>query len=405
MVPTTCRLSALSRASDKRTLILGTTPLARELVAVINNRGSGSYSLLGVVRESSAGQPRSSPCPVLGSLESLERIVAEYRPACIIVALAERRGSLPVQQLIAARLSRGIRIENGEDVYERLAGKVATDSLRPSNVIFSRDFQPPVFARVFARGASLLAAAAGLLVFAPLFVLIALAIKCDSRGPVLFVQDRIGLRGRPFRMMKFRTMHPDEGRRSEWVRDNDDRITRIGRWLRRFRLDELPQFINILRGDMNLVGPRPHPLSNYQMLAVVSRNLPECGEQIPYYLLRSMVRPGITGWAQVRYRYANNLNEEMEKLRYDLYYIKHYSIRLDLQVLLETVVIVLLGGESKAPDGDTAAEREEPALPPIAHRSMSASLAQGVEPELARDSRREYRKPSEPVHRVGVSEQ
>jgi len=137
--------------------------------------------------------------------------------------------------------------------------------------------------------------------------------------------------------------------KSEWARDNGDRLTRVGRWLRRFRLDELPQLVNILKGDMNLVGPRPHPLSNLPLFVLVMRNAPSCGEPIPYYALRWMVRPGITGWAQVRYQYANDLEEEVEKMRHDLYYIKHMSLWLDLRILLETVKTVVWGQASEAP--------------------------------------------------------
>jgi len=153
------------------------------------------------------------------------------------------------------------------------------------------------------------------------------AIKLDSRGPLFFVQDRVGRQGKRFRLVKFRTMLPSDTRVSEWERDNHKRLTRVGRHLRRCRLDELPQLYNILRGDMCLVGPRPHPVSNVLLFAMVTRNVPECGEQIPYYALRSLVRPGLTGWAQVRYHYANDLEEEIEKMKYDLYYIKHRSSR------------------------------------------------------------------------------
>jgi lipopolysaccharide/colanic/teichoic acid biosynthesis glycosyltransferase len=127
------------------------------------------------------------------------------------------------------------------------------------------------------------------------------------------------------------------------VCDNSDRITRLGYWLRRFRLDEIPQFINVVRGEMDLVGPRPHPVTNFSLFVTVLRNSPECGEQIPYYSLRATVRPGITGWAQVRYRYANNLEEEIEKVRYDLYYVKHRSVWLDLRILADTVKTVISG--------------------------------------------------------------
>jgi lipopolysaccharide/colanic/teichoic acid biosynthesis glycosyltransferase len=183
------------------------------------------------------------------------------------------------------------------------------------------------------RGLSIGAALVGLLALAPLLVVTAIAIKLDSGGPVLFRQDRLGLGGRRFRLLKFRTMHPAAGPTSEWADDNRERITRVGKWLRRFWLDELPQFVNILGGDMNLVGPRPHPVSNGALFS----------DAIPGYALRSTVRPGLTGWAQVRYGYANGLDEEAEKVQYDLYYVKHQSLRLDLLILLATVGIVVFG--------------------------------------------------------------
>jgi lipopolysaccharide/colanic/teichoic acid biosynthesis glycosyltransferase len=184
-----------------------------------------------------------------------------------------------------------------------------------------------------ARAMSLVVAAVGLIVLLPLFALIAIAIKLDSAGPVLFVQDRTGKDGRPFPLFKFRTMHPSQEHRSEWVQDNDERVTRVGRWLRRCRADELPQFVNILRGEMNLVGPRPHPVSSQQLFE----------ERIAFYSLRSAVLPGLTGWAQVRYRYANTLEEEEEKMRLDLYYIKNRSLWLDAKIIVWTVGIMLFG--------------------------------------------------------------
>jgi lipopolysaccharide/colanic/teichoic acid biosynthesis glycosyltransferase len=172
---------------------------------------------------------------------------------------------------------------------------------------------------------------------APALVLIAAAIKLDSEGPIYFVQDRVGRGGRSFRLLKFRTMKVHAGASaSEWVSGNVDRITRVGRWLRRFRLDELPQLMNVLRGEMNLIGPRPHPVSNHELFL---RN-------IPYYGIRCMVPPGITGWAQVRYGYANDLDEETEKMRYDLYYIKHGCLRLDVRIILETVTLLLFDRRS-----------------------------------------------------------
>jgi lipopolysaccharide/colanic/teichoic acid biosynthesis glycosyltransferase len=178
----------------------------------------------------------------------------------------------------------------------------------------------------------------------PVLAVIAAAIKLGSPGPVLFVQKRVGAHGRPFRLMKFRTMHDRRTAGSEWECDNRDRVTRIGAWLRAFRLDELPQLVNVLRGEMNLVGPRPHPASNLELFTLVGRNLIELtGAPVSCYALRGLVRPGLTGWAQVRYQYANNLEEEIEKLRYDLYYVKHQSLRLDARILVETIRPLVFG--------------------------------------------------------------
>jgi lipopolysaccharide/colanic/teichoic acid biosynthesis glycosyltransferase len=189
---------------------------------------------------------------------------------------------------------------------------------------------------VLTHGVSVLVAFMGLVLLAPLLALIALAIRLDSPGTVFFRQDRLGTGGRPFPLLKFRTMHDLGARASEWVRDNGHRITRVGRWLRRFRLDELPQLVNVLRGEMNLVGPRPHPVSNGRLFM----------ERIPHYRLRSVVRPGITGWAQIQYGYANGLEEETEKMRYDLFYIKHRSFALDLRILRATLRLVLWDSRS-----------------------------------------------------------
>lgn len=357
-------MSTTSRSFARRTLILGTTSLARALVQAISDKPHGLYALVGIVSESGSDRSPLFPCPVLGAIDDLERIVVEQKPERIIVALAEQqRRYLPIHRLIEARAFLGVVVENGEEVYERMVGKLAVDLLTPNSVMFSKDFQPSGVALVLARGVSLFAATIGLIVLAPMLGLIAAAIRCDSSGPVFFTQDRVGLGGRRFRMVKFRTMHPAREKRSEWVRDNNDRITRVGRWLRRYRLDELPQFINILRGDMNLVGPRPHPVSNYGLFTLVSRNIPECGEQIPCYSLRTLVRPGITGWAQIRYRYANDLDEEMEKLRYDLYYVKHYSIWLDIRILFETIKVVVLGGEESAAGRATASSHKVEIIP------------------------------------------
>ncbi|HSB81359.1 MAG TPA: sugar transferase [Candidatus Methylomirabilis sp.] len=330
------------RRRIQRILILGTSRMAWKLTDEIEARPQCRYAVIAVVDGGMETSQRPPGGLRLASLDDLRTIMEAAHPDRVIVALPERRRHLPTHQLMQFWL-RGVVVEEGAEVYERLTGKLAVESLTPSVLIRSKEFTPSRVHLALGRTMSLLVAVVGLAGLAPLMGLIALAIKLDSTGPVVFLQERVGLGGKPFKLIKFRTMQPVSRPISEWVRDNGDRITRVGKWLRKYRLDELPQFVNILRGDMNLVGPRPHPASNYELLAVLLRNTPECGEQIPYYSLRCSVRPGLTGWAQVRYRYANNVEEEIEKMRYDLYYIKHLSFWLDLRILLETVKTVLLG--------------------------------------------------------------
>jgi exopolysaccharide biosynthesis polyprenyl glycosylphosphotransferase len=293
-----------------------------------------------------ANKASAAPCayPLLGPLEHLGKILEETHPDRVILALSERRGRLPLNELMDARIN-GCIVEYDVDAYERLTGKIPIEAMNPSSLIFSKDFRKSRLDLAVGRAASLAVAVIGLILFAPLFGLISLLIKLDSKGPLFFVQDRLGRHAKRFRLVKFRTMRVvATSPTSEWALDNCDRITWVGKWLRRFRLDELPQFVNVIRGDMNLVGPRPHPVSNLELF----------GEGIPYYSLRAAVRPGITGWAQVRLGYANNLEEETEKMRYDLYYIKHLSFWLDLRIAFDTVKIVLFGRGSQSADADRA---------------------------------------------------
>jgi len=327
------------RAFADRVLIVGTGALAHALIEEIDARPHFGYEVVGVAGDGPSPADLPLRYPLLGPLQHLAKIAEDARVHRIIVALSERRGRMPMQELLEAE-ARGILIEDGLETYEYFTKKLAIETLRPSLLIFSGGFKKSRVQLALQRLVSLAAAAAALVLTAPLMALIALAIKLDSRGPVLFVQDRVGLQGRHLRLLKFRTMLPAEVTTSQWVQDNEDRITKVGRWLRRYRLDELPQFINVLRGDMNLVGPRPHPVSNFELFSV----------QIPYYVLRTSVRPGVTGWAQIQYRYANNLEEEIEKMRYDLYYIKHPSFWFDLRILFDTVKTVLFGRGSHATD-------------------------------------------------------
>ena len=339
---TAARRIIRSRPFVERVLVVGGGGLAELVVGELRARPSLPYTIVGVVDDAS-GSTLLAPYPSLGPFEHLAKVVKEIEPDRLVIA---RRG-VPVADLLRWRAA-GMAIEHGADFYERLTGRLALEWLSPSALIFDRGMRASPLGNAVRRAVSLVVAGIGIVVFAPALALIALAVKLDSPGPVFFVQRRHGARARVFSLIKFRTMRPAASDGSEWVRDNEQRITRLGKWLRRFRLDELPQFVNILCGDMNLIGPRPHPASN----------VPLFEEKIPFYALRSAVRPGVTGWAQVKYGYANNLEEEIEKMRYDLYYIKHASVWLDLRIVIDTIKIVLLGRGAMAADADHVTGRE-----------------------------------------------
>jgi exopolysaccharide biosynthesis polyprenyl glycosylphosphotransferase len=343
-------LIARRRAFAARVLIVGTSPLARQLVTEFAAHPHLWHHVAGVVDDSSEANPLLGP--MAGPpLARLGPIIKQLRPSRIVVAVADRRGRLPMRELLDATVA-GVVVEDGVDCYERLTGKIAIEALAPSGLIASPAFRKSHFDLACSHALSLIAATTALVVLSPLFAALALLVKLDSPGPVFFVQDRVGLRGRRFRLLKFRTMHAADGPTSEWARDNGHRITRTGSWFRRYRIDELPQLVNVVRGELNLVGPRPHPVSNFELFT----------QNIPFYSLRSVVRPGLTGWAQVRQGYANGLEEETEKMRYDLYYIKHMSACLDLRILLQTVRIVLSGRQSCTPARTDLHARSVPSL-------------------------------------------
>lgn len=322
---------------SERILILGTGPLASRIATALSTLDRSPHQLAaleegeGGLRTSTSSRPPH--CPVLGSLTDLEKAVAHFRPDRIITALTDRRRRLPVQELLQHLVMNNIAVEDGVQAYERIAGKLALEDLNPSSLLFSGAFRKSALLLSLQRWLSIAVSIVGVILTAPLVALIAITIKLDSRGPVFFRQCRAGARGRSFDLIKFRTMQliAPGMELSLWAVDNEDRITRVGRWLRRLRLDELPQFINILRGDMNLVGPRPLPTGNAALFR----------ERIPYFQLRELIRPGLTGWAQVRNGYANGLAEETEKMRYDLYYIKNMSLWLDFRILADTMKTVI----------------------------------------------------------------
>jgi sugar transferase (PEP-CTERM system associated) len=250
----------------------------------------------------------------------------------VIVAMEDRRESMPVRELLDLRLY-GVVIEDSSALMERLSGKLPLDGLNPSTLIFTEGFRMNASQQLFRRLLSFAVSFTALLICLPFLPLIILAVRLSSPGPILFSQTRVGRRGRLFTAYKFRTMWKDsEAQGAVWATKDDPRVTAIGRFMRNTRIDEIPQLWNVLRGDMAFVGPRPERPEFVQWLS----------QEIPFYDLRHLIRPGITGWAQVRYRYGASLEETKHKLEYDLYYVKHQSIGLDLLIMFETIKTIIL---------------------------------------------------------------
>ena len=326
---------ALNRSSrlTERAAILGDGTLAVAVAEEIEKRPELGLHLLGWVGQPVDPGNRSSRIPHVKDVRELPALVERERITHVFVAMNDRRGKLPVAELLQVK-KQGVRFMDGADFYEIMTGKVLLDSLRPSQLLFST-FRVSPLMRLYKRTFSVLFSIFGLLLSSPLMGLIALAIWLDSGGPIVFRQRRVGQGGGLFTLYKFRSMRrpPNTEEGYKPLQENDTRFTRVGRWLRRTRLDELPQLYNILRGDMYFVGPRPFAREEELELA----------EQIPFYRQRWIVKPGATGWAQVHRGYCASLNDNSEKLAYDLFYIKNMSFGLDLLILLQTTKILLLG--------------------------------------------------------------
>lgn len=364
MLRITARGGKLRRPGRERLLIVGAGRLAHGIAEEAITSPWRGYEVIGLLDDHAEVVPNVSARrrQLIRPMTYLDRALTGLRPDRVVVALSDRRGRLPFRELLRAK-AEGIAIEDGPEFWEKLTGQVAIESITPSSLIFSKEFRKSALTQRASRAISVLAAGAGLVLTAPLLLLIAMVIRLDSRGPIFFIQPRLGLRGQRFDLIKFRTMRMT-GQTSQWAGDNVSRITRVGFWLRKFRLDELPQFLNVLRGDMNLVGPRPHPVSNHALFL----------KNIPYYVLRCSIRPGITGWAQVQYGYADNLAEETAKMRYDLYYVKYMSLALDLSILASTVRTMLFGN----PNRRRSEAKTLPEAPQVVLRPARASSAEDV---------------------------
>jgi sugar transferase (PEP-CTERM system associated) len=323
-------------AARERVLILGSGKHAVEIARAALDRPGQGFQIVGFVDDEPelVGKSLINPS-VLGLTSELSELVHRYHVDRLVVAVEDRRGKFPLKELLELSLSRQVTIEEGTRFYERLTGKVGVGMARPSCFIFSDSGRHSNLVRRIRRAANVALAAVGLILSLPLMLLVAIAIKLDSPGPIFYTQERVGKGGRRFRIIKFRSMRVDAEQESgpKWAEFNDPRITRVGQIIRRLRLDELPQFINVLRGDMNFIGPRPERPEFVEKLS----------QLIPYYSQRHLVRPGLTGWAQINYHYGASIEDAIEKLQYDLYYIKNRSFLLDAVIFFETIKIVFFG--------------------------------------------------------------
>jgi sugar transferase (PEP-CTERM system associated) len=316
----------------ERILIVGTDATAQTVARQVLAQQDFPYHIVGFIDHDPRRIGESVVNPrVVGTPADIDHLVTSEAVDRIIVGMTDRRGRLPVRELLRAKL-RGVRVEDVNTMSERLTGKLLVEDLRPSWLIFSDDFRASRLTRQTKRTFDVAFAILGLVVATPLVLLTSVAIWLESGWPVLYGQERVGEHGRVFTLYKLRSMRQDAERGTPvWAQAADDRVTRVGRFIRKTRLDELPQLWNVLRGDMSFVGPRPERPFFVTQLA----------EQIPFYEQRHAVKPGLTGWAQVKYRYGASFEDAFEKLRYDLYYVKHLSLAFDLTILFDTVKVVL----------------------------------------------------------------
>jgi sugar transferase (PEP-CTERM system associated) len=324
---------ALQVVGRDRILLVGGSPLLEDIGQFIADHPESGLEIAGYLDDR---HQIGAPLPggkILGDMDSLRDIVRVTQPHRIVVGMFERRNRMPVTELLELRFAGNI-IEEVANTYERVCGRVCLKEIRPSQLIFSGELGPRPQNLLYQRITNVIAAVVGIVLSFPLMVLTALAVRLSSPGPVLYRQTRVGLDDTLFTVYKFRSMRVDAetGTGPVWAQKDDPRVTTVGRIIRRIRFDELPQLFNVLRGEMSMVGPRPERPEFVKAL----------NEQIPYYRQRHCVRPGITGWAQISYKYGDTLEDTITKLEYDLYYIKNMSMSLDTYIIFHTLKAMLL---------------------------------------------------------------
>ncbi len=325
--------AVLRAIGEDRVLFLGCNGLAMAIARHWDEHPEFGVRVLGSVNDEKPAVAARTGIRTLAGTSALREAAEAVKPNLIVVGVEDRRGNVPSLDLLDLRFS-GMRIEEAATTFERVFKRVSLNELRPAQLIYSGETGPHRSRLALQSAYSWLVAAAVAAACAPLMLLIAVAVKLSSPGSVLYRQTRVGWQGRSFTLFKFRSMHDraEAETGAVWASRNDHRVTAVGRWLRRFRLDELPQLFNVLRGEMSLVGPRPERPEFVGQLS----------ERIPFYRQRHWVRPGITGWAQINYKYGDTMEDAARKLEYDLYYIKHLSPALDFYILFHTLKTVVL---------------------------------------------------------------
>jgi sugar transferase (PEP-CTERM system associated) len=316
----------------QKVLFVGANEVVQEIAKHAREHPELGFALMGYVEDAQQDEvPHVGKR--LGSLSELKEVVAEVKPDRIVVGMSERRARLPVLDLLDIRFS-GVVIEEAASAYESACSRICTKELRPAQLVFSGELGPRPINVLLQLIYSGIIAIVAFLVLLPLMLVVALLVRVSSKGPVLYRQKRVGENGEVFTLYKFRSMYVDAEARTGavWASKNDPRITAVGRWLRSLRIDELPQLINVLKGEMSIVGPRPERPEFVRVL----------NERIPYYRQRHAVKPGITGWAQINHKYADTLEDTITKLEYDLYYIKNISPSLDAYIIFHTLKTILL---------------------------------------------------------------
>lgn len=312
-------------------IILGTGRMAHDIATELAKRRDSGFNIVHFIGVRSSSYLLPQKVPVTRDVSLLPKLCKQYNVERVVVAIDDRRGHTPIKELMECKF-RGIPVEYGINFYEKLTGKIMVKEVNPDWFIFSKGFKKSRFTSKSKQMVESLVACLGLIVVSPIIALSCLLIKFESGGPVFYYQERVGLHGRIFKLIKLRSMYNDAEKDGPvWARADDERVTRYGRFMRKTRIDELPQLINVVLGHMSFVGPRP------ERPVFVDR----LSQAIPYYSFRHNVKPGISGWAQICYPYGASADDALRKLEYDLYYIKYMSLQIDIWVMFQTVKIIL----------------------------------------------------------------